>query len=114
MYTFWYSFKSWLKDELATAEQIRAYLSEVIDENNLGPSIRYRHRVSSASWSSGTRLWTVEVTRLDTGEQLRCSADLVWMCQGVLPPGPGIHVAMAGYGGVQGSDRPLADLARGP
>ncbi len=82
MYTFGYSFKPWLKDELATAEQIRAYLGEVIDENNLGPHIRYRHRVTSARWSSDARLWTVEVTRLDTGEQLCCTADFVWMCQG--------------------------------
>ena len=82
MYTFGYSFKPWLKDELATAEQIRAYLSEVIDENNLGPYIRYGRRVTAASWSSDTRMWTVEVTRLDTGEQVTCTADFVWMCQG--------------------------------
>jgi monooxygenase len=96
MYTFGYSFKPWLKDELATAEQIRAYLSEVIEEHGLGPYIRYRHRVTSASWSSDTRLWTAEVTRLDTGEQLRFTADFVWMCQGYYrqdqgytPPWPG-------------------------
>jgi cation diffusion facilitator CzcD-associated flavoprotein CzcO len=82
MYTFGYSFKPWLKDELATAEQISAYLSEVIDENNLGPYIRYGQRVTAASWSSDTRMWTVEVTRLDTGEQVTCTADFVWMCQG--------------------------------
>jgi monooxygenase len=82
MYTFGYSFKPWLKDELATAEQIRAYLSEVIEEHDLGRHIRYRHRVTSARWSSGTQRWSVEVTRLDTGEQLRYTADFVWMCQG--------------------------------
>jgi monooxygenase len=82
MYTFGYSFKPWLKDELATAEQILAYLSEVIDENDLGRYIRYRHRVRSASWSSAARQWTVEVTRLDTGEQVRYTADFLWMCQG--------------------------------
>ena len=82
MFTFGYSFKPWLKDELASAEQIRAYLREVIDENNLGPHIRYQQRVTAASWSSGTRRWTVEVTRLDTGERLRYTADFVWMCQG--------------------------------
>jgi monooxygenase len=82
MYTFGYSFKPWLKDELATAAEIRAYLSEVIDEHDLGPHIRYRQRVTSASWSSDTRLWTVAVTRLDTGEQFRYTADFVWMCQG--------------------------------
>ncbi|HEY1818853.1 MAG TPA: NAD(P)/FAD-dependent oxidoreductase [Trebonia sp.] len=82
MYTFGYSFKPWLKDELATAEQIRAYLGEVIAENGLGPRIRYRHRVTAARWSSSTRRWTVDVTRLDTGERFRCTADFVWMCQG--------------------------------
>jgi monooxygenase len=82
MYTFGYSFKPWLKDELATGDQIRAYLREVIEENGLGRSIRYRHRVTSASWSSDTRRWTVEVTRLDTGEQVRYTAGFVWMGQG--------------------------------
>ena len=44
--------------------------------------IRYRQRVTAASWSSDTRQWTVEVTRADTGERLRYTADFVWMCQG--------------------------------
>jgi monooxygenase len=82
MFTFGYSFKPWLKDELATGEQIQAYLREVIDENNLGPHIRYQHRVTAATWSSGARQWSVEVTRLDTGERLRYTADFLWMCQG--------------------------------
>jgi monooxygenase len=82
MYTFGYSFKPWLKDELATAEQIITYLDEVIAENNLGQYIRYQHRVTSARWSSAAQQWAVEVTRTDTGEQLRYTADFVWMCQG--------------------------------
>jgi monooxygenase len=82
MYTFGYSFKPWLKDELATAEQIRAYLGEVIEENDLARNIRYQHRVTLARWSSGARMWTVEATCLDTGEELRYTADFVWMCQG--------------------------------
>lgn len=82
MYTFGYSFKPWLKDELATAEQIRAYLGEVIEENRLDRFIRYRHRVTSASWSTDTRTWTIEITRLETGEHIRCTADFLWMCQG--------------------------------
>jgi monooxygenase len=82
MYTFGYSFKPWLKDELATAGQICDYLSEVIEENGLARYIRYQHRVTSARWSSDARVWTVEAIRLDTGEQLRYTADFVWMCQG--------------------------------
>jgi monooxygenase len=89
MYTFGYSFKPWLKDELATAEQILAYLDEVIDENGLGSCIRYRHRVTSARWSSRARRWSAEVTRLDTGERLRVTADFIWMCQGYYRPDQG-------------------------
>src|SRR3984885_6190072 len=97
MYTFGYSFKPWVKDELATADQIRAYLREVIEENNLGPYIRYQQRVTAPSWSSDTRQWTVDVTRADTGERLRYTADFVWMCpgyyrqdEGYTPRGPGM------------------------
>ncbi len=54
----------------------------MISENGLGASIRYRHRVTSASWSTDERRWTLEVTRTDTGEQLRFTADFLWMCQG--------------------------------
>ena len=82
MYTFGYSFKPWLKDELATAGQIRAYLSEVIAENDLGRYIRYRHRVTSARWSSDTQRWTVTVRRETDGADLTYTADFVWMCQG--------------------------------
>ena len=82
MYTFGYSFKPWLKEELATSEQIISYLSEVIEDNGLDQYIRYQHRVTAASWSSDEQRWTVDVERLDTGEQLRYTADFVWMCQG--------------------------------
>jgi cation diffusion facilitator CzcD-associated flavoprotein CzcO len=81
MYTYGYSFKPWLQLQ-ATAGQILAYLAKVIEENDLARYIRYGHRVTSAAWSSGTRRWTVEVSRAGTGERLRLTADFVWMCQG--------------------------------
>src|ERR1035441_6313748 len=43
---------------------------------------RYQHRVTVASWSTADRRWTVEVTRDDTGQQLRFTAGFLWMCQG--------------------------------
>ena len=33
-------------------------------------------------WSSAESRWTAQVTRTDTGERLRYSADFLWMCQG--------------------------------
>jgi monooxygenase len=82
LFTFGYRFKPWKGSPIATADQILEYLSEVIDENDLAPHIRYRHRVDRASWSTDGRLWTVDVTRADTGESLRLTAGFLWMCQG--------------------------------
>jgi cation diffusion facilitator CzcD-associated flavoprotein CzcO len=82
LYTFGYRFKPWTSAPIATAEEILKYMGEVIDDNDLGPYIRYQHRISSASWSSEQNLWTLEVTRADTGEVLRFTTNFLWMCQG--------------------------------
>lgn len=82
LYTFGYRFKPWTSAPIATAAEIRKYMGEVIEENGLGAHIRYRHRIDAASWSSEEKLWTVDATRLDTGEALRFTAQFVWMCQG--------------------------------
>ena len=82
LYTFGYRFKPWTGAPIATAEQIRRYMGEVIDENDLGRHIRYGHKLSSARWSSEDKLWTLEGTRTDSGEAVRFTANFLWMCQG--------------------------------
>jgi cation diffusion facilitator CzcD-associated flavoprotein CzcO len=82
LHTFGYSFKPWTGPPIATAAEIRSYMGEVIAENGLEKHIRYRHRISSASWSSETNLWTIEATSLDGGEAKTFTANFLWMCQG--------------------------------
>jgi cation diffusion facilitator CzcD-associated flavoprotein CzcO len=82
LHTFGYSFKPWVGPPIATAAEIRAYMGEVIDENDLARHIRYNHHINSAIWSSETNLWTVEATDRRTGEMLRFTANFLWMCQG--------------------------------
>ena len=82
LYTFGYRFKPWVGPPIATAEEILAYMGEVIDDNDLGGHIRYKHRILKASWSSDENLWTIEAERTDTGEQVLISANFLWMCQG--------------------------------
>jgi cation diffusion facilitator CzcD-associated flavoprotein CzcO len=82
LYTFGYRFKPWTGPPIATAEEIRRYMGEVIAENGLARYIRYRHRVAAAIWSSETNLWTVDATRTDTGERIRFTTSFLWMCQG--------------------------------
>ena len=82
LYTFGYRFKPWTGAPIATAEQIRSYMGEVIEENDLARHIRYRHRITKASWSSKDNLWTLEATRGDSGEAVRFTTKFLWMCQG--------------------------------
>jgi cation diffusion facilitator CzcD-associated flavoprotein CzcO len=82
LHTFGYRFKPWTGVPIATAEEILTYMGEVIDENNLARHIRYRHKISSARWSSRDNVWTIEGARTGTGEPFRFTANFLWMCQG--------------------------------
>ena len=82
LFTYGYRFKPWRGSSIAAGEAILAYLDEVIEEDDLDQYIRCCHRVTAANWSTNNRRWTVEVTREDTGQQLRFTAGFLWMCQG--------------------------------
>ena len=89
LYTYGYGFKPWRGRSIATADEIRAYLGEVIDENGLAPRIRYRHKVMTADWSSQEQRWTLEVARTDSGETLTFTTRFLWMCSGYYDHGQG-------------------------
>jgi len=82
LYTFGYRFKPWTGTPIATADEIRKYMGEVIAENDLARHIRYGHRIDSASWSSVEQRWTLDVTLVGTAEQKRFTCGFLWMCQG--------------------------------
>lgn len=82
LYTFGYRFKPWTGPPIATADEIRTYMGEVIEENHLDRHIRYGHKICTATWSSEENLWTIESERADTGEAVRFTANFLWMCQG--------------------------------
>lgn len=82
LFTYGFAFKPWTGPTIASAIEIRAYLGEVIEDGGLAPHIRYGHQITSAQWSSETNRWTVQATRTDSGETVRFTANLLWMCQG--------------------------------
>ncbi len=82
LYTFGYKWKPWTSAPIATADEILKYMGEAIEENGIGPHIRYRHRVLKASWSSEEKQWTVLAENLEKGEVLRFTCNFLWMCQG--------------------------------
>jgi cation diffusion facilitator CzcD-associated flavoprotein CzcO len=82
LFTFGYRFKPWVGAPIATGAEIMRYLSDVIVENGLDRHIRYRHKIISAQWSSAENLWTIDAVRTDSGQQLRFTANFLYMCQG--------------------------------
>jgi cation diffusion facilitator CzcD-associated flavoprotein CzcO len=82
LHTFGYRFKPWTSAPIASAAEILKYMGDVIEENDLGKHIRYRHTITSAKWSSKDNLWTIDAVRNDTGEALRFTTNFFWMCQG--------------------------------
>jgi len=102
LYTFGYRFKPWTSAPIATAEEILHYMGEVIEENDLARHIRYRHAIVSAHWSSEDNRWTVEGTRIDTGEAFRISANFLWMCQGYYRHSEGYTPDWPGMAGFKG------------
>ena len=108
LYTFGYRFKPWTSAPIATAEEILKYMGEVIEENDLGRHIRYRHEVASASWSSADNLWTVVVTDVAAGQRRTFTTNFLWMCQGYYKFEEGYTPEWPGM------DHPPPDLARGP
>ncbi len=62
MFTFGFGWRPWPGDRaLADGPSILDYLRTVAAEYGVDELIRYRHKVTGASWDSETALWTVEI-----------------------------------------------------
>lgn len=82
LYTYGYDFKPWKGNPIATGDEIRSYMAEVIQEDGLDRYIRYGHTITSAAWSSETSTWTLTITRTSDRSTIRISTNFLWMCQG--------------------------------
>ncbi len=83
LFTFGYDFKPWDSTvSIADGPSIKAYLVETAGENGIDRHIRYRHRVSSAKWSSKTARWRVTAERSDTGETVEFEAKWIFSATG--------------------------------
>lgn len=55
-------------------------MQEVVEENGIDKHIRYNHKVSTASWSSETNLWTVKAQDTKAGSELEFTCNFLYMC----------------------------------
>ena len=83
MYTFGYSFRPWLSNAaIADGAAIRSYIRETAEAYGIDRKIRFRHRVTSASWSSADALWTIEAERGEEREPVRFTCNFLFGCTG--------------------------------
>ena len=83
MYTLGYSFKPWRQAKaIADGPAILGYVRETAAEHGIDRHIRFQHQVKTASWSSQTATWTVEVERGPDHEPAVLTCGFLYMCSG--------------------------------
>ncbi|WP_300426762.1 NAD(P)/FAD-dependent oxidoreductase [Thalassolituus sp.] len=81
MYTLGYDFKPWVNQKgIADGDDIRGYIQEAAQENDVESHIRFGHKVTGLNYSSADSLWTVDVEV--NGEARQYRAQFVLSCTG--------------------------------
>ena len=83
MFTFGYPFRPWLSNAaIADGPSILRYIRETAEAYGIDGKIRFRHRVTGASWSSSDALWTIEAERGEECEPVRFTCNFLFGCTG--------------------------------
>jgi cation diffusion facilitator CzcD-associated flavoprotein CzcO len=83
MYTLGYRFRPW-RDPKAIADgpAILSYIRETAKEFGVDKTIRYKHRVASARWSSKDARWTVQVEKELNRSPNQFTCKFLYLCTG--------------------------------
>lgn len=66
MFTLGYPFRPWTEAKaIADGPSILQYVRDTASENGIDRKIRYNQKVTAASWSSDTSVWTLTVANED-------------------------------------------------
>ena len=83
MYTLGYSFRPWEESKsIAGGASILKYVQNTARDHGIDRSIRFRHSVKRASWSTRDATWIVEAERGETNELVRLTCNFLFMCAG--------------------------------
>ncbi len=83
MHTLGYNFKPWLEEKaIADGPAILNYVNETADENDIRKTIRFKHLVKSAAWSTSTATWTVQAELAETGDTIEFTCNFLYLCGG--------------------------------
>ncbi|MGW4244367.1 flavin-containing monooxygenase [Nocardia sp. NPDC004722] len=88
MFTLGYPFRPWAESvSIAEGSAIRDYIRETASAYEIDRAVRYGQRVVSASWSSDTGRWTLEVRYDDRVCRYTCA--FLYLCTGYYSYGGG-------------------------
>jgi cation diffusion facilitator CzcD-associated flavoprotein CzcO len=83
MFTMGYPFRPWAGEKaIADGDSIRRYIADTARDDGADTRIRFRHRVTSAGWSSAVGRWTVTALRTNTDETVRFECRFLFCCTG--------------------------------
>jgi monooxygenase len=99
MYTLGYSFRPWQSEKSITdGPSILRYVRETAAAYGIDRKIRFRERVTRASWSTSEARWTVEVQAGAEEATRRYTCNFLYMCagyydyeEGYMPGWPGME-----------------------
>jgi monooxygenase len=101
MQTLGYRFRPWTAAKaIADGPSILRYVRDTATDAGIDCRIRYRHRVTRASWSSTDVRWTVEATHGTETVHLTCSFLLI--CSGYYRYDRGYQADLPGIGNFRG------------
>lgn len=81
MFTLGYPFRPWTDAKaIADGPSILQYVRDTASENGIDQKIRYNQKVTAASWSSETSVWTLTVVSEDREHTLTCN--FLYLCSG--------------------------------
>ncbi len=99
MFSFGYKFRPWIELKvLADGPSIRKYVTETAREYGVEDKVQYGLKITSASWSSEQKLWTLTALHEPSGEQRTFRCNFLVSCtgyynydKGYLPQFPGVE-----------------------
>ncbi|KAI1849250.1 hypothetical protein JX266_005211 [Neoarthrinium moseri] len=68
----------------APAEEIKSYLCQICDDENMWDTIKTRHQVTGAWWDEARGLWDLNVKDLATGSEFHDDANFIVDASGIL------------------------------
>lgn len=97
MFTLGYSFKPWTGErDIADGDTILEYLKETARELSIDRSVRFRHRVTRASWSAREARWTLDAEAGIEKAPVRFICRFLFMCNGYYDYAQGYTPEFAG------------------